>query len=111
MEQWRSLFTNGVLESSKLNDLCRYVEEKYNQLMLPINELVDVRRVIRCLEDIEEYLINLDHDIEETKSVYNLLFKYKVEISSEDGRQLLTLTETYDKLKKKVTLFILHCNQ
>lgn len=106
LHQWRILLTDGVLESSKLKSLCKYVVEKFNQLSLPINELVDARRVIMCLEEIEEYLLVLDHDIEETKNVYDLLYKYKVAITIEDERQLNLLVETYEKLKIKVTIAV-----
>lgn len=96
------MFANGVLGSSKLKFLCKHVYEKYNTLSLPINELVDARRVILCMKEIETNLMDLDHDIENTNDVYNLLSEYKVEILPEDEVRLDMLNETYKKLKIKV---------
>lgn len=105
IKQWQVLFANGVLESSKLNFLCKHVYEKYNTLSLPINELVDARRVILCMKDIESNLMDLDHDIENTNDIYNLLSEYNVEILPEDEVRLDLLNETYKKLKVKVIYF------
>lgn len=102
IKQWQVLFANGVLESSKLKFLCKHVYEKYNTLSLPINELVDARRVILCMKEIESNLMDLEHDIENTNDVYNLLSEYKVEILPEDEVRLDMLNETFKKLKIKV---------
>lgn len=103
IKQWQILFAKGVLEFSKLKSLSKYVYEKCNALSLPINELVDARRVILCLKEIEENLTDLEHDIENTNNVYNLLREYEVDILPEDVVQLDLLNETYKKLKIKVT--------
>lgn len=102
IKQWQNLFANGVLESSKLEYLCKYVSEKYSILALPINDLVDARRVLLCLKEVESILMDLDHDIENTNEVYNLLTEYNVEILPEDDRRLDLLNDTYRKLKTKV---------
>lgn len=116
IKEWQILFANGVLESSKLKYLCKYIAEKYNVIALPINDLVDARKVIICMEEIENNLTDLDNDIEITIDVYDLLSEYKVPIMPDDERQLNLLTETYKKLKMEVKLLyycILHiymCN-
>lgn len=102
IKQWQNLFANGVLESSKLEDLCKFVSEKYSVLALPINDLVDARRVLLCLKEVESKLMDLDHDIENTNEVYDLLTEYGVEILPEDDRRLDLLNDTYRKLKTKV---------
>lgn len=106
IKQWQILFANGVLESSKLKYLCKYVSENYGLLALPINELQDARRVILCMEEIEVNLMTLDEDIENTCGIYDLLSEYKVPILPEDERQLNMLIENYEKLKTKVKLNI-----
>lgn len=104
IKQWQNLFANCVLESSKLKFLCKHVYEKYSILSLPINELVDARRVILCLKEIENNLTDLEHDIENTNDVYDLLREYNVDIKPEDEVQLDLLNETHKKLKTKVII-------
>lgn len=106
IKQWQILFANGVLESSKLKYLCKYVSENYGLLALPINELQDARRVILCMEELEINLMTLDEDIENTSAIYDLLNEYQVPILPEDERQLNMLIDTYEKLKTKVILKI-----
>jgi len=105
---WQILFANGVLESSKLKYLCKYIAEKYNIIASPINDLVDARKIIFCLEELEVNLTDLDNDIEKTVDVYDLLSEYKVPIKPDDERQLNLLTETYKKLKLEVTIAIIY---
>lgn len=105
---WQILFSNGVLESSKLKYLCKYIAEKYNIIASPINDLVDARKIIFCLEELEVNLTDLDNDIENTVDVYDLLSEYKVPIKPDDERQLNLLTETYKKLKLEVTSAIIY---
>jgi len=107
IKDWQILFANGVLESSKLKYLCKYIAEKYSIISAPINDLVDARKVIICLEELENNLTDLDNDIEITVDVYDLLSEYQVPIKPDDERQLNILTETYKKLKLEVT-FINH---
>lgn len=92
------------MESSKLKYLYTYTAEKYDILALPINDLVDARRVILCLEEIEINLTDLDNDIEDTLNVYDLLTENKVSILPEDERKLNLLTDQYKKLNIKVIL-------
>jgi len=107
---WQILFANGVLESSKLKYLCKYIAEKYSAIASPINDLVDAKKVIICLEELETNLTDLDNDIEITVDVYDLLSEYKVPIKHDDERQLDLLTETYKKLKLEViSTMICHC--
>jgi len=84
--------------------LCKYIAEKYSVISSPINNLVDARKVIICMEELENNLTDLDNDIEITVDVYDLLSEYKVPIKNDDERQLNILTETYKKLKLEVTL-------
>lgn len=105
---WQILFANGVLESSKLKYLCKYIAEKYNIIASPINDLVDARKIIFCLEELEVNLTDLDNDIEKTVDVYDLLSEYKVPIKPDDERQLNLLTETYKKLKLEVTTSMIY---
>jgi hypothetical protein len=99
---WQILFANGVLETSKLKYLCKYIAEKYNIIASPINDLVDARKIILCLEELETNLTDLDNDIEMTVDVYDLLSEYRVPIKADDERQLNLLTEIYKKLKLEV---------
>lgn len=105
---WQILFANGVLESSKLKYLCKYIAEKYNIISSAINDLIDARKIIFCLEELEINLTDLDNDIEKTVDVYDLLSEYRVPIKPDDERQLNLLTETYKKLKLEVTSAIIY---
>lgn len=102
VKRWQVLFTNSVLETSKLDYLSKFVSDKYNLLTLPINELSDARRVISCSEDIETHLMDLDENIENTNSVYDLLNEYNVDILPKDEIKLNILSDTYRKLIVKV---------
>lgn len=106
MEQWLTKFTDGVLQLSKLKYLCKTVSEKYDVLAVPINQLVDARRAITCMKEVESDLMELDREIENTNDVYDLLHEHEVKISAEDGRRLDMLNDTYKKLKFKVLLTI-----
>lgn len=106
VEQWQTKFTNGVLELSKLKYLCKTVSEKYDVLEVPINQLVDARRAITCMKEVESDLMELDREIENTNAIYDLLHEHNVKISAEDGRRLDILNDTYKKLKIKVVLTI-----
>lgn len=87
---------------SKLDDLSKFVSDSYYLLVLPINELDDARRVILCSEEIENHLMELDENIENTTSVYNLLSEYNVDILPKDETKLSILLDTYRKLIVKV---------
>lgn len=85
------------------------MSEKYYLLTLPINELDDARRVILCSEEIESHLTELDKQLENTTSVYDLLNEYNVDISPKDETKLNVLADTYKKLIVKVlSVKILH---
>lgn len=94
-----------MLEASKLNYLSSFVSEKYNLLTLPINELVDARRVILCLEEIQSNITEIDNDIDYTISIYDLLTEYNVTIHPDDERELNLLFDNYQKLKTKVCTY------
>jgi len=65
---------------------------------------MDARRAISCMKDIEINLTDMEHDIENTNDVYNLLSEYNVAILPEDEVRLDLLNETHRKLKMKVIL-------
>lgn len=90
------------MESSKLEYLHKYVTEMYNALTLPITELNDARRVLLCMKDVENNLMDMERDIEYTNNLFRLLVEYKINISQRDETWLKTLNETYGLLKKKV---------
>ncbi|XP_050528019.1 dynein axonemal heavy chain 8-like [Daktulosphaira vitifoliae] len=103
VKEWQNLLTDAVLRTfrDKLKILCKYVEENYTLLAMPINELDDVRRVISCLEDVEKNFVTVDRDVAEIKNVFELLNTFKATILQEDEKRLTLLTETYEKLKIK----------
>lgn len=99
-----------MLETSKLDSLSKFVSEKYYLLTLPIKELDDARRVILCSEEIESHLTELDENIENTNSVYDLLNEFNVDILPKDEIKLNVLADTYRKLIVKVfNVLIPHC--
>lgn len=102
MNQSKILVGDRLMESSKLKYLYKYVTEKYNSLALPITELNDARRVLLCMKDVESNFVDLDHDIEYTNQLYDLLFAYNIKISQRDETRLAILNETYRLLKTKV---------
>lgn len=87
---------------SKLKTLYSYISDRYNQLALPINYLVDAKRVVFCLEDVESNLTELDNDVEITVQLYDILNEYKAKIPPDSDRHLNLLTDTFKKLKIKV---------
>jgi len=90
-----------LMESSKLKYLHKYVTEKHSSLALPIIELNDARRVMLCMEDVDNNLMDLDRDIEHINKLFDLLVDYKINITRDETR-LGILNETYRLLKTKV---------
>lgn len=104
INKWQTLFSDCLLQSSKLQYLYNYTSEKYDLLALPINDLVDARKVLHCLAELETNLTDLGNDVEDTLNLYGLLIEHEVAILPEDERQLNFLTEQYKKLNIKVIL-------
>jgi hypothetical protein len=102
INQWRTVFANTLLELSKLKTLYSYISDRYNQLALPINYLVDAKRVVFCLEDVENSLTELDNDVEITIKLYDILNEYKAQIPPDSERHLNLLIDGFKKLQIKV---------
>lgn len=106
IKQWQNLYTDGLLETSKLKSLTKYVIENYNTLAMPISTLDDAKKVILLLEKLEFNLSDLDYDIENTVGLYSLLNKFKVAVAPDEEKQVNALMDNHNKLKAKVTLVL-----
>lgn len=104
IKQWQKLYTDGLLETSKLKSLTKYVTENYNTLAMPISTLDDAKKVLLLLDELEYNQTDVDYDIENTIGLYYLLNKYKVAVAPEDEKQVNSLMDNYNKLKAKVIL-------
>ncbi|XP_050440010.1 dynein axonemal heavy chain 5-like [Adelges cooleyi] len=99
---WQGLLTDAVLKTyrEKLKVLCKYVEDNYAILAMPINELDDVRRVIACLEAVEKNFVTVDRDVEEIKNVFDMLNAFKF---AEKGPMVSGLTPS--EASERVIIF------